>query len=42
MNAACAVKLRRTLGFVSSGEGRRTLTTVAIAVGSSLFLMLAG
>ena len=41
MNAGCGVmKLRRTLGSVSSG--RRMLTTLLIAVGSSLFLMLAG
>ena len=41
MNAGCGgMKLRRTLGFLSSGEGRRTLTTLVIAVGSSLFLML--
>jgi len=43
MNAGCGVvKLRRTLGFLGSGEGRRTWTTVVIAVGSSLFLMLSG
>ena len=42
MNVACVTKLRRTLGFVGSGEGRRTLTTVVIALGSSLFMLIAG
>jgi len=35
-------RLRRTLGFLSSAEARRTLTTLVVAVGSSVFLTLNG
>jgi hypothetical protein len=35
------LKLRQTMGFLRSAEGRRTLTTMAIAVGSSLIMTLA-
>ena len=39
---AGVMKLCRTVRFLRSAEGRRTFTTIAIAVGSSLVLTLAG
>ena len=36
------MKLSESISFLRSAEGRRTLTTVVIAVGSSLIMTLAG
>jgi hypothetical protein len=36
------MKLRSSICFLRSAEGRRTLTTLVIAVGSSLIMTLAG
>jgi hypothetical protein len=36
------MKLCESISFLRSAEARRTLTTLAIAVGSSLIMTLAG